>query len=117
MTTPFAHNLKLVTELFYYDGIILAHYSGDDRHYIIAWMDVVDDVHHWSVTETTIPDLQEYLDNKIPLLEIMRRSCAIHQCVGEFITEEGHASGTLVAFKDFATDCLPTEDSFRLPKD
>jgi hypothetical protein len=111
MTVPFATNMKLVAELMYYDGALLAHYSGDDKQYIIAWTDVDDDTHHWLAMEVTSNDLQKYMDKRISLLDVMQRSDAIYACDGEFINAAGEAFGTLTAYRDLQ-HCLPSSDSY-----
>lgn len=116
MKIPFASNMKMVAELMYYDGAILAHYSGGDKQYIVAWTDVDEDTHHWLTTEVAADDLQKYLDNRISLLKVMQRSDAIYACVGEFINEVGDAFGTLTAYRDLQ-HCLPSSDSYLRPKD
>ncbi len=109
----FAHNMQLAVELIYYEGQLLSHYSAaGNKHYLVAWADVVSDVHYWTAIEILVPELKRYMDNQISLLDVMRGSPAIYRCEGEFMDADGNATGALTAFDVFPSDLLPTEDSF-----
>lgn len=65
-------DLVKVSDLIYYDGPLLSHYqslSGED--YLFYWVDTDDTFNRWLIINISIVKLQDYLNRKISLLNLI----------------------------------------------
>jgi len=66
------NDLVKVSDLIYYDGPLLSHYqslSGED--YLFYWVDTDDTYNRWLIVNISIVKLQDYLNRKISLLNLI----------------------------------------------
>jgi hypothetical protein len=65
-------DLVKVSDLIYYDGPLLSHYqslSGED--YLFYWVDTDDTYNRWLIINISIVKLQDYLNRKISLYQLI----------------------------------------------
>jgi hypothetical protein len=117
MIAPFAKKMNMAEVLIWYDGPVLAHYTAHDAQYIVTWSDQTDTQQIWHAIEVSSPNVKLYKDNKISLIEVMRRSRGIFRCINDFIDQHGTARGELVKLSDIDPSILPTEESYLEPPD
>jgi hypothetical protein len=61
-----------VSDLIYFDGPLLSHYTSEKGdNYLYYWVDVDDTYNRWLIIRTDIFSIQQYLDKKIPLHSIV----------------------------------------------
>ncbi len=66
------NNLVKVSDLVYYDGPLLSHYqslSGED--YLFYWVDTDNNYNRWLIVNVSIIKLQDYLNRKISLNQLI----------------------------------------------
>lgn len=67
-------NLKKVSDLVYYDGPLLSHYSNDSDNYLFYWVDTDDTYNRWLVFRVSIEQINGYLNNELILLDVIKNS-------------------------------------------
>lgn len=105
--------LTKVSDLIYFDGPFLSHYmhkSGDN--YLSYWVDCDDKAQRWLVFRIGITSLQQYVDKKCSLLDIIRQLDEGFVYLVD-VDGEGHATQPLIVFLDkLPNDYFPETDSY-----
>jgi hypothetical protein len=113
----FAKNMHEAEILIWYDGPVLSHYTAQDAHYIVSWVDDEPKMIIWHAIEISSENLKLFMDNKITLLQVMQKSRGIFRCINDFIDKHKTGRGELIAFQDINPSLLPTDKSFLSPAD
>lgn len=65
-------NLQKVSNLIYYDGLLLSHFqSENNENYLFLWVDADDIFNRWLVVNVTVENLQAYLNNMLTLYSMI----------------------------------------------
>lgn len=105
--------LTKVSDLIYFDGPFLSHYvhkSGDN--YLSYWIDCDAKFQRWLVFRVGITTLQQYVDKKISLLDVMRQLDEGFVYLVD-VDDKGNAKQPLIVFlSNLPNDYLPDADSY-----
>lgn len=105
--------LTKVSDLIYFDGPFLSHYvhkSGDN--YLAYWVDCDEEVQRWLVFRIGITSLQQYVDKKLSLLDVIRQLDEGFVYLID-VNSEGNATQPLIVFLDnLPEDYFPDADSY-----
>jgi hypothetical protein len=63
--------LTKVKDLIYYDGPLLSHFVNEHDNYLFYWVDLDDQYNRWLFYKVSEDSLQNYIDKKITLYELM----------------------------------------------
>lgn len=104
---------RKVSDLIYFDGPFLSHYvhtSGDN--YLSFWVDCDDTTQRWLVFRVGLIALQDYLNQKTSLYELMKHIDEGFVYVID-VYQDGKKSVPLIVFlKDIPDDYFPEVDSY-----
>lgn len=72
LKSEWLYNLVKISDLIYYDGPLLSHYqSSTGEDYLFYWVDTDDQYNRWLLFNISIVKLQDYLNGKISLFDLI----------------------------------------------
>lgn len=105
--------LSKVSDLIYFDGPFLSHYvhsSGDN--YLSYWVDCDESTQRWLVFRVGSIVLQNYLNQKISLYELMKQIDEGFVYLIDVYQDGTKSVPTIVFLKDIPDDYFPEVDSY-----
>lgn len=105
--------LSKVSDLIYFDGPFLSHYvhsSGDN--YLSYWVDCDESTQRWLVFRVGLIVLQNYLNQKISLYELMKQIDEGFVYLIDVFQDGTKSVPTIVFLKDIPDDYFPEVDSY-----
>lgn len=106
-------NLIKVSDLIFFDGPLLSHYiSHRGENYLFYWVDVDDIANRWLIIRTDIFTIQEYLDKKITLYDVITNPNDGFVYLIDIDDETNFSNCQIVQISQLPDDYIPAEDSF-----
>lgn len=109
MTANDLPNYYWNADLINFDGPLLSLFkreSGQDS--LFVWVDCDERRHRWCIVDVTRSNLRDYLDSKIPLLNLFEEAGTVYL----FDQAERRSNVKSVRVEDLPEDYRPSEDSF-----
>ena len=105
--------LVKVSDLIYFDGPLLSHYTGDNgENYLFLWVDADDDYNRWIVLRTDTLSIKQYLDKKVNLRSLMMNSNDGFVFSVDIDDDGNYFNIKVVPIDELPEKYFPTEDSF-----
>ena len=106
-------NLIKVSDLIFFDGPLLSHYiSQRGENYLFYWVDVDDIANRWLIIRTDIFTIQEYLDKKITLYDVITNPNDGFVYLIDIDDDTNFSNCQIVQISQLPDDYIPAEDSF-----
>ena len=102
-----------ISDLIYFDGPLLSHYTSEKGdNYLYYWVDVDDICNRWLIIRTDIFSIQRYLDKKIPLHSIISDPNDGFVYAVDIDSNAVYHNVKAVKIKDLPENYLPSLDSY-----
>ena len=102
-----------VSDLIYFDGPLLSHFiSPNGDNYLFYWCDVDDLYNRWIIVRVDISIIQQYIEKKIPLKDIILSPLDGFVYVADIDNDINYQSVQILLSKELPDEYVPCDNSF-----
>jgi hypothetical protein len=102
-----------ISDLIYFDGPLLSHYTSErGDNYLYYWVDVDDTYNRWLIIRTDIFSIQQYLDKKIPLYSIISNPNDSFVYAVDIDSDAVYHNVKAIRINDLPENYLPSPESY-----
>jgi len=102
-----------VSDLIYFDGPLLSHYTSErGDNYLYYWVDVDDTYNRWLIIRTDILSIQQYLDKKNPLYSIVSNPNDGFVYAVDIDSDAVYHNVKVIKINDLPENYLPSPESY-----
>ena len=113
LKSEWLYNLVKISDLIYYDGPLLSHYqSATGEDYLFYWVDTDDQYNRWLLFNISIVKLQDYLNGKITLFDLITSIDSGLVYKVDIDEEIQYKNFEILYLNELPNSYLPTQKSF-----
>lgn len=106
-------SLTLIADLIYFDGPLLSHYvSPQGDNYLFYWVDSDEKCNRWLVIKVSLSYIQDYINKKVTLLDIIRNRSDKSVFVIDIDNELKVEKLLFTGIGDLPADYFPKDNSY-----